>query len=107
MVRKHFFPRQPKGPIDGGPVEKGQLAIVRDATSRTVECAIPWDEIPEVHKKMLAGGTIKFSFRVNDNGKVPAYELAMGRSVSKINNYSFHNDWESSWANEVEFVFEK
>ncbi len=106
MVRKHFFPRQPKGTIDGGAVD-GKLAIVQDAAGRVVECAIPWTELPDVKKKLDAGELIKFSFRVNDNGRTPAYELAMNRSVSKLNNYAFHNDWESSWANEVEFGFEK
>ena len=36
-----------------------------------------------------------------------SYELAGGRSVSKINNLAFHDYWTSSWANEVEFAFEK
>ena len=49
---------------------------------------------------------IKFSFRVNDNDG-PSYELAAGRSVSKDNFMAFHNDWVTSWANEVAFEFER
>jgi hypothetical protein len=106
MMRKHFFPRQPKGVVDGGAVD-GKLAITQDDTTRIVECALPWTELPDVKKRLDAGETVKFTFRVNDNGRIPAYELAMNRSVSKLNNYAFHNDWESAWANEVAFGFEK
>ena len=100
--RKHFFPRQPKAPLDGGPV-KGDAKLV--VSGNVVECAIPWSELPEVKRRLDAGQTVKFSFRVN-NGP-GALELAAGRSVSKDNCLAFHNDWSTHWANEVEFGFEK
>ena len=103
--RKHFYPRQPKAPVDGGPVEKGKLAIVRQGSTCIVEAAIPWSEIPDVKNRLDAGEPIKFTFRVNDDGA--GYELAGGRSVSKIDTYSLHDYWETSWANEIEFAFEK
>ena len=49
--------------------------------------------------------TVKFSFRVNNGGD--AFELTAGRSVSKDNPFTFHNDWSTHWANEVEFGFER
>ncbi len=70
-----------------------------------VEWAIPWGELPEVRARVQAGQTVKFSFRVNNGGN--AFELAAGRSVSKDNPLSFHNDWSTHWANELEFAFEK
>jgi len=100
MMRKHFFPRQPKAPIDGGPVKGDARLAVKD---NVVECAIPWSELPEVKARLDAGQTVKFSFRVNNGGT--AFELAAGRSVSKDNPLSFHNDWSTHWANEVEFGF--
>jgi hypothetical protein len=105
MPHKHFFPRQPKSKFDGA-VKDAQLVVNRDGNTRTVEAAIPWSEIPEVKKRLDAGETIKFSFRVNDNNG-PAYELATDRSVSKINFLAFHNDFATHWANELEFKFEK
>lgn len=104
MPRKHFYPRQPKAKIDGGPVKQGRLVIRRVGTNRIVEAFLPWSEIPDVRAARDAGKTIKFSFRVNDNDG-PAYELAQGRSVSKENNAAFHNDWTTHWANELEFSF--
>lgn len=102
MVRKHFFPRQPRAAVDGGPVKGDAKLVVKD---NVVECAIPWTEMPEVKRRVDAGQTIKFSFRVN-NGE-GAFELAVGRSVSKDNCFAFHNDWSTHWANELEFGFEK
>jgi hypothetical protein len=102
MMRKHFFPRQPKAPIDGGPVKGEARLAVRD---HVVECAIPWSELPEVKARVDARRTLKFSFRVNNGGG--AFELASGRSVSKQNPLTFHNDWSTHWANELEFGFEK
>jgi hypothetical protein len=102
MVRKHFFPRQPRAAIDGGPV-KGESKLV--IKGQTLECAIPWSELPEVKRRLDASQTVKFSFRVNDGER--ALELAAGRSVSKYNCFAFHNDWSTHWANEVEFGFEK
>ena len=80
--------------------------MLRDGNTRLVETAIPWTEIPEVKKRLDAGQPIKFSFRVNDNAGA-GYELNGGRSVSKINTYSFHDYWSTSWAVETEFTFEK
>lgn len=102
MMRKHFFPRQPKAPLDGGPVKGEAKLVVKD---NIVECAIPWSELPEVKARRDAGQTVKFSFRVNNGGS--AFELAAGRSVSKDNPLTFHNDWSTHWANEVEFGFER
>lgn len=102
MMRKHFFPRQPKAKIDGGPVKGGAKLVVKD---NIVECAIPWSELPEVKRRLDAGLTVKFSFRVN-NGE-SAFELTASRSVSIENPLAFHNDWSTHWANEVEFGWEK
>jgi hypothetical protein len=99
--RKHFYPRQPKAPTDGGPVKSGSLVVRPDGDGRIFECAIPWSEMPQVKQRLDAGRTIKFSYRIN-NGPA-AYELAAGRSVSKDNPLTFHNDWSTHWANELEF----
>ena len=96
--RKHFYPRQPKAPVDGGPVKGDAKLVVK---GNVVECSIPWTAMPEVKKRLDTGQTVKFSFRVN-NGDT-ALELAAGRSVSKDNPFAFHNDWSTHWANEVEF----
>ncbi|AXC13900.1 hypothetical protein ACPOL_4628 [Acidisarcina polymorpha] len=106
IPRKHFFPRQPKSPIDGGPVKSGKLVVRQTADERQVEAAIPWSEMPDVKRRFDAGETVKFTCRVNDN-KAPAHELAAGRSVSKYNGMTFHNDWETHWANELEFGVER
>ncbi len=102
MVRKHFFPRQPKAAVDGGPI-KGEAKLV--VKGNVVECAIPWSVMPEVRARIIAGQTVKFSFRVN-NGDT-AFELAADRSVSKQNFLAFHNDWTTHWANELEFGVER
>jgi hypothetical protein len=106
VPRKHFFPRQPKAPVDGGPVADGKLAITRGGNTRVVETAIPWPEIPDVKRCLDDGRPIRFTFRVNDNAG-PGYELAGGRSVSKVDTYTLHPYWSPHWSNEVEFVFEK
>jgi len=107
MPEKHFYPRQPKSPYDG-PVKNGKLAITHEGSTRITECAIPWSELPDVKKALDAGKTIKFSFRVNDNGNMGnCMELAAERSVSKRNSHAFHASWKEHWANEVEFGFEK
>ena len=105
MPHKHFFPRQAASPYDG-PVKNGALIITSTGNTRIIEAAIPWSELPEVKKKMDAGQTIKFSYRVNDNSSNDCMELSKGRSVSKING-SFMVDWKLHWANELEFSFEK
>lgn len=103
MPRKHFYPRQPKSPYDGA-VKNGKLITRRDGNTLYTECAIPWSEIPDVKKAVDNGETIKFSFRVNDDGAGGAcMELARDRSVSKKNSRAFHPDWKEHWANEVEF----
>jgi len=107
MPEKHFYPRQPKSPLDG-PVENGKLAITHEGNTRITECAIPWSELPDVKKALDAGKTIKFSFRVNDNENMGScIELARERSVSKKNSRAFHASWKEHWANEVEFGFGK
>jgi hypothetical protein len=103
MPHKHFYPRQPKSPLDG-PVKNGKLVITRTANTRIEECAIPWTEIPEVKKALDHGRTIKFSFRVNDDAGAGCLELARQRSVAKLNNTTFEADWVEHWANEVEFA---
>jgi hypothetical protein len=107
MPEKHFYPRQPKSPFDGA-VKNGKLAITHEGSTRITECAIPWSELPDVKKALDAGKTIKFSFRVNDNGNMGScMELAAERSVSKKSSHAFHASWKEHWANEVEFGFEK
>ncbi|RPH89944.1 MAG: hypothetical protein EHM72_19745, partial [Calditrichaeota bacterium] len=105
LPHKHYYPRQPSSPREGA-VADGQLVVRREGQTRIVEMALPWDEIPVVHQRLLAGKTIKFSYRVNDNGSSGTMELARGRSVSKLNP-SFYVDWREHWANELEFYFEK
>jgi hypothetical protein len=105
MPRKHFFPRQPKSPIDGGPVN-GKLVIRRDQNTIVLEASIPWSEMPDVHKRIQAGQTIKFTCRVNNN-KGEAHELGANRSVSKFNSYTFHDDWQNHWSNEIQFGAER
>ena len=106
MPIKTFYPRQNASPFDG-PVTGGRLVIKQEGATRITEAAIPWSEIPWVKKRLDAGQTIKFSFRVNDfNGT--GYELAHDRSASQENTLSFHNSWVGNhWANEIEFGFEK
>jgi hypothetical protein len=106
IPRKHFYPRQPKAPKDGGPVKAGKLSMRRVGNERIVEAALPWSEIPAVKQRIDRGLPIKFSFRVNDDND-PALELAMNRSVSREGSPSFHNDWASHWANEIEFGVEQ
>ena len=107
MPEKHFYPRQPKSPFDGA-VKDGKLVVTHEGNTRITECAIPWSEMPDVKKALDEGKTIKFSFRVNDNGNMGnCMELAHERSVSKKNSRAFHCSWKEHWANEVEFAFEK
>ncbi|MCG9894742.1 MAG: PA14 domain-containing protein [Fimbriimonadaceae bacterium] len=106
MPRKHFYPRQPRAQVDGGPVTEGRLVIRRQGDRRITEAFIPWSEIPDVRRLRDEGKTVRFSFRVNDSNG-PSYELAQGRSVSKQNFLAFHPDWVTHWANEIEFAFEE
>ena len=46
--------------------------------------------------------TIKFACPVSDD-KRPVHELATDRSVSITNSITFHDDWKTHWANELEF----
>jgi hypothetical protein len=103
---KSYFPREPRAPVDQGPVKDGQLVSYRRGSFRIVEAAIPWREMPDVQLRVMAGLPVKFSCRVNDN-KGEAHELAAGRSVSKVNLQAFHDAWQTHWANEVEFGVEK
>ncbi|MGB2824939.1 MAG: hypothetical protein WBF17_28470, partial [Phycisphaerae bacterium] len=106
MPRKHFYPRQPKSPHDG-PVKGGKLVIRHEGNTRVVECAIPWSEVPHARKRLDAGETVKFSFRVNDDQARGCMELARERSVSKRNSQAFHVDWTEHWANELEFALQQ
>ncbi|MDE1163382.1 MAG: hypothetical protein PW792_15775 [Acidobacteriaceae bacterium] len=103
---KSYFPRQPKAAVDQGPVSGAQLVIRREGNLRIVEASIPWAEMPAVHERILAGKTVKFTCRVNDN-KGRARELAAERSVSKDNPPTFHDSWQTHWSNELEFGAEK
>lgn len=107
LNRKHFFPRQPKSEKEGA-VKGGKLVVRREGNTLITECAIPWEELPDVRQAMEQGKTVKLSFRVNDNGAPGScMELAKDRSVSKLNARAFHPDWKAHWANELEFSFEK
>ncbi len=105
MPRKHFFPRQPHSRVDGGAVEGARLVIRRTAETRFVEASIPWAEMPEVRTQARTGGTVRFTCRVNDN-KAGAHELSVERSVAKYNSFTFHDDWQTHWSNDLEFRFE-
>lgn len=105
--RKHFYPRQPKADKDGGPVKDGKLFMKRDGNTRIVETAIPWNELTEVKKRLDAGQSVRFTFRVNNNGNVAALELNANRSVSRTNTYALHDLWAQSWEPQTEFVLEK
>jgi len=105
MPHKHFYPRQPPSPLDG-PARGGKLVMTRDATTRIIECSIPWSELPDVKKRLDMGRPAKFSFRVNDNQGEGTMELSRNRSVAKRNG-SFHVDWIEHWANELEFGWEQ
>lgn len=65
----------------------------------------PMGQMPLVRQRLDNELTIKFSYRIN-NGPA-AYELAVRRSVSKDNPLTFHNDWSTHWANELEFGTEE
>ena len=105
--RKHFYPRQPKADNDGGPVKDGKLVMKRDGNTRIVETAIPWTELTEVKKRLDAGQSVRFTFRVNNNGGVAALELNANRSVSRTNTYALHDLWSQSWEPQTEFALEK
>lgn len=105
MPDKHFYPRQPKSPVEGP--AQGKLVIRYEGGMRLVECSLPWTEIPGVKRCLDAGQTIKFSFRVNDDAGVGCMELARWRSVSRRSYPAFKVDWLEHWANEVEFGFER
>lgn len=98
--RKHFYPRQPKAPVDGGPVQGARLVF----RGNTLECAIPLSAMPEVAAALREGRTIKFTFRSNEGGPV---ELAAGRSVAKDNPLTFHVEWTTHWSNSLEFGVER
>ena len=106
MPRKHFYPRQPKHPLEGA-VKTAKLVTAYRGGARYTEAAIPWGELPHVKKLLDAGQTVKFSYKVNHNTGGPCMELARQRSVSRVNPRAFHVDWREHWANELEFAFEK
>lgn len=105
MPIKNFYPRQPVSPLDG-PVRDARLAVIHRDSTRILECAIPWSEIPDVKRRLDAHVPIKFSFRVNDNAGGGCLELARERSVSRRQSSAFSIGWVEHWANEVEFNFE-
>ncbi len=98
--RKHFYPRQPKAPLDGGPVADAKLVF----RGNTLECAIPLAGMPEVAEALKAGRAIRFTFRSNEGAPV---ELAAGRSVAKDNPLTFHVEWTTHWSNSLEFGVER
>lgn len=106
MIRKHFYPRQPSQPQDG-PVTDARLITVHQDNTRITELAMPWSELPDIRARLDAGDPVKFSFKVHNNTGGPDLELATDRGVSRINPYAFHSDWKQSWANEVQFIFER
>lgn len=106
MPSKNFYPRQPKGPLDG-PVKSAKLLTTYQGNARVTELAMPWSEIPHVHQLMLAGKPVKFSFHVNNNTGGPLLELGRDRSVTRKNNLSFHVDWQESWSNDIAFGWEQ
>ena len=99
--RKHFYPRQPVSPRDGGPLAEDARLVIRGGFC---ECAIPWSRIPEVRDCVLKGKPIKFSYRVNAGER--AWELPQGRSASRENPFTFHDDGSIHWANELLFGIE-
>lgn len=105
MPVKQYYPRQPKCKNEGA-VENGKLAIMDSDKGYVYECAIPWSEIPDVRKALDRGQTIKFSYRVNNNGG-PTMELGQDRSAPEGLSGSFHPDWVSAKPNEIEFGFER
>jgi hypothetical protein len=105
MPPKNFYPRQPKSPWDGA-VTEGKLAIKYVDDMRLVECAIPWKEIPDVHKLMLSGKPVKFTCRVNRAGGGPMMELPMHRLASRVNSAALDAQWEPHWANDLAFGWE-
>lgn len=99
--RKHFYPRQPVSPRDGGPLADDARLVIRGGFC---ECAIPWSRIPEVRDCVLKGKPIKFSYRVNAGER--AWELPRGRSASRENPFTFHDAGSIHWANELLFGIE-
>lgn len=104
LAPKHFYPRQNVHPLEGAAA--GKLVMTRDASTRYVEMALPWSEIPHVKARIDAQEPVKFSVRVNDNAGIGCLELARGRSVAK-RNLSFSVDWTEHWANELIFGVEQ
>lgn len=102
MPRKHFYPRQPKSRFDGA-VKAAKLAVRQDGSTRIMEAAIPWSEIPAVQKLMQSKQPLKFAFLVQDDEGPGQMETGRNRSVSKKSGLSFHVDWGGHWSNEVEW----
>lgn len=105
MPQQHHYPRQPRHVL-AGPVEGARMVTVHRDGVRITEAAIPWEEIPEAHKAMLEGRTIKFSFRVNNSAGGAELELGRRRSATRTGNLSFQVDWVRNWSNEIHFAFE-
>jgi hypothetical protein len=105
LTHKHFYPRQPKHPLEG-PVKNARMITTHQDNTRITELAMPWSEIPLVKQCLDEGKPIKFSYKVHNNTGGPDLELSMNRGVARQNNLSFHTDWKRSWSNEVQFSFE-
>jgi len=105
MPRKHFYPRQPKHPLEGAVADAKLVVRYQDGT-RFFEASLPWSELPHVKALRDAGRPVKVTVRVNDDRRGPTLELARGRSVSRPNPHTFHPDWAEHWANEVAFGWE-
>ncbi len=105
MPIKHFYPRQPASPADGA-APGAKLVTSHVGATRIIECSIPWSDLPEVKAAMLAGKSVKFSYRVNDNAGVGCLELARGRSISK-RGCAFYTQWAEHWENQLAFGWGK
>jgi hypothetical protein len=105
MPIKHFYPRQGASPQDG-PVAGGKMVQLHQGSTRIVEAAIPWSEMPAVKAKLDRGEAIKFGFRINhDQGRPMDWNT--DRSVSSSSGMGFHPSWNSGWACETEFGWER
>lgn len=102
MPRKHFFPRQPRHPLEG-PAPSARLAVKHEGATRVCEAFLPWDEIPHVQQLLRKNQPVKFSFRINHDSKAPAMELGIDRSLCEGASRTFSPDWSRSWPNEIEF----
>ena len=80
---------------------------IADSSTSTVDVDVPAEGgVVTVQPKIgETFGGYALVFDLGERGT--AFELAAGRSVSQDNCFSFHNDWTTHWANEVEFGAER